>query len=216
MGGRGSSSGGGGGGGASGGLNPADIVSTTSLLSASGKRSEIDSVMNAVKSVYDDYGVDLTDIQIATLKGKGMTTLAYYDAQGNLAVNKNFFDSQRMDKAYDMSVESKYHPSRGNKSGLEAVAAHELGHKLTDEAAKKMGLEGWNIDKASNTIVKDARKKLGYKTTADVRSKISGYGSTSNAEAVAEAFADVYCNGKKASKASKAIVDSMNSYLGKK
>ena len=35
------------------------------------------------------------------------------------------------------------------------------------------------------------------------------------AEALAEAFADVYCNGSKASKESKAIVDVMNSYLKK-
>ncbi len=213
FGGRGSSSGGGTGGGASGGLDPSDIVSTTSLLSASGKRSEIDSVMSAVKNVFDDYGIDLSDIQIATLKGKGLTTMAYYDAGGNLAVNKNFFDSKKMDKAYDRCVESGFHPSRGNKSGLEAVASHELGHRLTEEVGRKMGLGDWQLDKASNSIVKDAKKKLGLKTTSDVRKKVSGYAKESNAEAVAEAFADVYCNGKKASKASQAIVDSLKKYL---
>ena len=78
-----------------------------------------------------------------------------------------------------------------------------------------MGLGDWQLDKASNVIVKEAKKKLKAKTTAEVRSKVSGYGATSNAEALAEAFADVYCNGKKASKASQAIVDSMNRYLKK-
>lgn len=44
-------------------------------------------------------------------------------------------------------------------------------------------------------------------------SKISGYATHSNAEAVAEAIADVYCNGKKAKSESKAIVNVMNKYL---
>lgn len=216
FGGRGAGSGGGGGGGASGGLNSNDIVSTTSLLSASGKQTEINQVMSAVKNVFDDYGIDLTDIQIATLKGKGLTTMAYYDQAGNLAVNKNFFDSKAMDTAVDECVASGYHPPRGNKSGLEAVASHELGHRLTEEVGRKMGLGSWQLDQASNTIIKDAKKKLKAKTTADVRAKVSGYAKESNAEAVAEAFSDVYCNGKKASRESKAIVEVVNGYLGKK
>jgi hypothetical protein len=44
-------------------------------------------------------------------------------------------------------------------------------------------------------------------------SKISGYATESNAEAIAEAFADWKCNGKKARTESKAIVNVVDSYL---
>ena len=59
-------------------------------------------------------------------------------------------------------------------------------------------------------------KPVGRSTTKQMRSKISGYGRKNNAEAIAEAFCDVYCNGSKATKESKAIVDSLNSILKKK
>ena len=180
FGGRGSSSGGGGGGGTTGGN--IKVLSTDSLLSASGKTNEINSVMGAVKKVSDDYGVDLSDLRIAKLDKKDQGVMAYYDASGNLAVNENYFNSKAMNSAYDNSVKSGYHPSRGNKSGLEAVASHELGHALTEEAGRKLGYGDWKLDKVSNDIVKTAKKNLGYKSTSDVRNKISGYGKTSNAE----------------------------------
>lgn len=208
FGGRGSSSGGIGGGG----LNPKDIASTASLLSAEGKTREINETMNAVKKISDDYGLNLNDIQIATLKGRGASTMAYYDAQGNLAVNKAYFDSKTMNTAYDRCVKDGFHPSRGNKSALEAVASHELGHRLTEEIGRKMGLGDWQLDKASNRVMKEAAKKLGTKV-GSVSKGVSKYGQKNHAEALAEAFADVYCNGKKASKESRAIVDIMNGYL---
>ena len=212
FGGRGSSSGGGGGGNTGGNIN---VLDTTSLLSASGKNSEINSVMSAVKKVSDDYGVDMSDLRIAKLDKKDQGVMAYYDASGNLAVNETYFNSKAMNSAYDGSVKSGYHPSRGNKSGLEAVASHELGHALTEEAGRKLGYGDWQLDKVSNDIVKTAKKNLGFKSTSDVRKKISGYGQKSNAEAVAEAFADVYCNGKKASNASQAVVNALNGILGR-
>lgn len=211
FGGRGSSSGGGGGG-ATGGLNPKDIVSTASLLSAEGKTREINQTMNAVKKVADDYGINLNDIQIATLTGRGASTMAYYDTSGNLAVNKAYFDTKKMNDAYDRCVDQKFHPSRGKYSGLEAVASHELGHRLTEEIGRKMGLGDWQLDKASSKVMKEAAKQLGTKV-GSVSKGISKYGQKNHAEALAEAFADVYCNGKKASKESRAVVDIMNGYL---
>ena len=194
----------------------AQPISTESLLSASGKRQEIMQVMDAVKRVSDEYGQTLEDIQIATMGKGGERVMAYYDSGGNLAVNKNYFDSKKMDKAYDECVKMGFHPPRGKKSGLEATAAHELGHKLTDAYAQKMGMGSWQLDKASNQIIKEAKKKLGYKKMSDVSKRISGYGSSSNAEAIAEAFSDVYCNGKRAKKESKAIVSVLDSALKKK
>lgn len=89
FGGRGSSSSGG----ATGGVGAGTVVSTESLLSASGKRKEIAQTMQAVKNVADRYGVDLSDIQLATMKGS--PAMAYYDSRGNLAVNKSYFDSKK-------------------------------------------------------------------------------------------------------------------------
>ena len=217
-GGRGSSSSGGGRFGRGGGVNPANIVSTSSLISArnEGYRNEVDQVLTVAKDIQDQYGVNL-DYDIATLKGKdAQGTLGYYDGS-NLAINKNFLNADKMNKTYDASVESGFHPSRGNKSGLEAVTSHEMGHKLTDEIGKKMGLKGWQLEELSDRVLKQATTKAGYKKNAtyQLASKISGYAKSNKAEALAEAFADVYCNGSKAKKESKAIVYVMNSYFKK-
>ena len=89
-----------------------------------------------------------------------------------------------------------------------------MGHALTDEIAKKKGYGNWQLDRASADIVKQASKNAGYgSATRKFISKISCYASTSNAEALAEASADVYCNGKKAKKGSTAIVDIMSSFF---
>ena len=143
--------------------------------------------------------------------------MAYYDSDGNLAFNKDYFDVNKMNSAYDHCVETGFHPSRGNKTGIEATMSHELGHRLTDEIAKNQGLKGWQIDKVSNDIVRQASRNAGYgNATRKFISQISGYAKKGgNAEAVAEAFADVYCNGSKAKGESKAIVDILNSYLKK-
>ena len=200
-----------------GGVNPLNIVSTTSLVSErEGFRTEVDQTLTVARDVYQEYGIS-TDLEVATLKGKdAYGTMAYYDSNGNLAVNKNYFDAKTMNSAYDKCVESGFHPSRGNKSGMEAVVSHELGHRLTDEVAKRQGLKGYQLDKVADDIVKEASKKAGYgNAVVKFSGKISGYAKQSNAEAVAEAFADVYCNGKKARKESHAIVDVLNSYLKK-
>ena len=212
MGGRGASSGGFGGGGISGN----DIVSTTSLISARERyESEVDRTLSVLRDVEKQYGVDVSDVQLATLKGRGVSALAYYDNGGNLAVNKSFFNNEKMDKAMDRSIASGFHPPRGNKSGIEAVAAHEMGHRLTEEAGVRAGLGAWQLDKVSSRIIRDARKESGAKTVSALRKKISGYATSNNAEAVAEAFADVYCNGKKASKASQSVVNALNKYFNK-
>lgn len=217
-GGRGSSSSSGGRFGRGGGLNPANIVGTSSLISArnEGYRDEVDEVLSVARDIQDQYGVNL-NYDIATLKGAdAQGTLGYYDGS-NLAINKNYLNVDKMNKTYDASVESGYHPSRGNKSGLEAVTSHEMGHKLTDEIGKKMGLGSWQLEQVSDRVLKEATTKAGYKKNAtyQLASKISGYAKSSKAEALAEAFADVYCNGSKASKESKAVVDVMNSYFKK-
>lgn len=213
MGGRGASSSGGG----TGGISSGNIISTTSLISARERQQkEVDLTLSVLRDVQDRYGVNINDAQIATLDKKGASVIGYYDMSGNLAFNQNYFDAAKLDKAYDGCTSSGFHPSRGNKSGIEAVAAHEMGHRLTEEVGVKTGRGSWQLDAASNDIVKTAAKNAGYKSVKDFRAKISGYAKKNNAEAVAEAFSDVYCNGSKASRESQAVVNALNSYFGGK
>lgn len=216
MGGRGASGGGRAGGG--GGLNPGDIVSTASFMSERGALNySADDALQVFKDVQEQYGYVVQDIEIAELQGKGMSVLAYYDGS-NVAFNRSYLQGEAMTKAYDSCVTSGFHPSRGNKTALQAVAAHELGHGLTDAVGEKMGLpalgpKGRRIDAAATAIVNEARKSTGHRGVVQMARKISTYATHSNTEAIAEAFADVYCNGKKARKESTAIVNVMNKYL---
>ena len=212
MGGRGSGSGSGGG--ATGGLNPGDIVSVSSLISDRERhQEEVDDTLTVLRDVHEKYGVDVEDAQIAVLKGKGLTTMAYYDSAGNLAINQTYFNNERMTSAYDMCVESGFHPGRGSKSGMEAVVAHEMGHRLTDAAGERAGKGTWQLDSTARDIVYNASRAAGYKNMNTFTAKISGYAKQNYAEAVAEAFADVYCNGSRASRESRAIVTELNKYF---
>lgn len=193
-------------------LNPANIVDTQDLVTQRGaKETEVDQVLTAAKAMVDEYGQYgvAKDLQTADIKGKdGSMVMAYYDGS-NVAVNNHFFDSKNMDAAYDASGD--WHPSRGNKSAMEAVVAHEYGHAITDLAAKKMG--GISLDAAATRIVSEARKTTKDRGVVQMARKISRYATSSNAEAVAEAVADVYCNGKNAKAQSRAIVDVLNGYV---
>lgn len=213
MGGRGSSGRSGGRGGDAG-LNAGDIVSTESFMSARGRMdNSADSALQAFKDVQEQYGYVVEDIELATLKGKGQSVLAYYDG-ANIAFNESYLKGGKMDTAYDACVKDGFHPSRGNKTAVQAVAAHELGHGLTDAVAVKMGITGARkIDTAATRIVNEARKSTKHRGVVQMASKISKYATYSNAEAIAEAFADVYCNGKKARSESRAIMSVVDKYL---
>ena len=210
MGGRGASSGRQGGGG---GLDPNDIISTRSLVSERENNAElVDEVLGVFRNVSDEYGYTVGDIEVAKLKPKA-NAIAYYDG-ANIAVNERFFNKAGLEKAYKDCVDSGFHPKKGKKTAMEAVISHEVGHALTDSVADKMGIKGLNkTDAAATRIVKEARKQTKHRGVVQMASKISGYATYSNAEAIAEAFSDVYCNGGKARSESKAIVNVMNSYL---
>ena len=146
-------------------------------------------------------------------KGGKRGVLAYYDGEG-VAINNEYLNSKTMNKAYQKCVESGFHPSSGSKTGMEAVVSHELGHALTDVVGSKMGITGINrTNESATAIVNEARKQTKHRGVVQMASKISGYATHSNAEAVAEAMSDVYCNGKKARAESRAIVDVINKYL---
>ena len=200
---------GGGGGGGAGAAATRDLVSERE-----GFQREVDEVLGVSRAVADMYGNDavINQFQVATMKGSEKNSvIGYYDGGNNIAINENYFNSSKLNDAYDQCVKSGFHPSRGNKTGLEAVTAHEYGHALTAYAAKKMG--AGSLVAAAAKIVKESKGAAGHKNVYDLASKISGYAKHSYAETIAEAFSDVFCNGSKAKKESRAVVDTMNKYI---
>lgn len=175
----------------------------------------VDAINEGVAKIQNDFpGVmnDVNFVNAATLNGiDKVTTLGFYSrADKSVSLNTNFTDIDKMNKVYDRSTQSGFHPSRGNLSGTEAVAIHEMGHALTGHLAEKAGKD---FDSISKEIVKNAYKATGGKSgTKSWAKKISGYASTNNAECIAEAVADWYCNGSKAHSHSKAIMAELKKY----
>jgi hypothetical protein len=162
-------------------LTDSDILKSQSMISVSGKyNKQAQEVISVARDLYDEYGEigEIKDLRVVTLSEKRQSVLGFWDGSDNISININMF-SGTLDKAYDKSAASGHNISRGNKSAVQAVTAHEMGHK---------------------GVVKMA-------------GKISKYATASNAEALAEAFCDVYCNGNSAKRESKAIVKTMNKYL---
>lgn len=197
------------GGGDSGGSESVGNYTPSSLISErESKPKEVDEVLSAMRQSTSEWGVSVDDVQIAKFD-KPSSVLGFFGSDGNLAINSAFFDSNKMNKAYDADVKRGFHPSRGDKSALEAVTAHELGHSVNSKIAGGFG----NLDKVAGKIVKEAGTSLGYTKFKEFAGKISGYAKKNNAECVAEAFADVYCNGSKATKESQAVVNAMRKYI---
>jgi len=193
-------------------VNPSNIVEEKDMIVERGNNEAmVDAVLTVSRDMLNDYpNAPLEQLFIATLKGDdAYSTLGYYDG-ANIAINRNYFN-EKMENAYIECVKQGFHPSNGNKTGLQAVAAHEFGHAVTDAVGRKMGIV--NIQDAATSIVNEARKATKHKGVVQMASKISKYATANNAEAVAEAICDVYCNGKKAKAESHAIVDVCKKYL---
>ena len=200
-------------GGGTGGVKPGDILGTSNLLIDT-KLDEVTrlQVSRTLKDFQDEYGLEYANTRIARLKSSS-DALAYYDGAG-IAINSSYLNSERMNNAMKQCAESGFHPPMGNKTGMEAVVAHELGHALTDMVGVKMGnRQFFDIDKTATAIVNEARKQTKHRGVVQMASKISGYATHSNAEAIAEAISDCYCNGKKAKSESKAIKSVIDKYL---
>lgn len=190
---------------------PANIKEEKSLISArETKPKEVDEVLTTLKTMTDQYGVSVDDVNIAVMGAGSRNVLGYFSSEGNLGINQAFFNEEKMSKSYDDCVKQGFHPGRGNKSALEAVAAHEYGHSIAHKIA---GGWGGKYDNLCNKITQEAGKTLGYKKFNDFAGKISGYATDSSSECIAEAFADVYCNGSRATKESQALVNTVKKYL---
>lgn len=209
MGGRGSGSGLGASIGGGGGDN-VTIISATDLVSERERnQSEVDEVLSVLRDVMEDYGYVVDETIVAKLSPKDGSTMAFY-ANDQVAINNKYFNAKKMESAYDDCIKQGYHPPKGNKTGMEATTAHELGHALTDMASKKAGFA--DLDAMARQIVGEAFKAKTSAQAKKMAGKISGYAEKSDAECVAEAYSDVYCNGENARTESKKIVDVLNKY----
>ena len=176
----------------------------------------VDSINSSVRDMEDDFpGLMNTvrSVNATEMGGKDRTnTLGVYsETDKSVGLNTNYTNIDKMNKIYDAAVKSGFHPSRGNKNGVEAVTYHEMGHALTDHAGKKMGAR--DLDDAAKKVVDNAYKaSKGKGGTKAWAGKISGYAQKNNAECIAEAIADCYCNGKKAAKQSQAILAELKKY----
>jgi len=209
MGGRGSGSGGGGLLGKQG--NVGKVSNIRDMISERGSRQiETDDVLSVARRMNGLYGESgqINQFQIANMSGGAM---AYYDTNGNIAMNDSYMNTAAMNAAYDSGAKSGFHPSRGNKSGVEATASHEYGHALADKVSQKLGYK--DIESGSRSIVERARKKTGQRKNMDFAKRISGYAQYNFAECVAEAVSDWYCNGSRAKKESRAVMAVINHEL---
>lgn len=176
----------------------------------------VDDINSGVAAIENDFpGLmrNVETVNAATLGGADkQNTLGFYSsANKSISINDNYTNVEKMNRVYDQAVKDGYHPSRGNKSGVEAVSIHETGHALTDYVAPRMGER--TLEGASKKIVNDAYKaSKGRGGTKAWAGKISRYAQESYAECVAEAVADHYCNGSKASSQSKAIMNELFKY----
>lgn len=202
FGGRGASSGGGAGpfGGGMEGENTTTTVKSSHPLTdeiSKGGGGFANEIMDTRDKFEREYGSAVKNIKlhVGTFSKPGV--LGAY-GQDTLVMNQKYVKNANLTKAMQEGAKTGFHPGIGNKTGAEAVAAHEIGHRLGEVAAKKAGI-------SEREIVARAAKAVNIKTE-NMAGHISKYARSNYAETIAEASADVFCNGKKASKASQAIM----------
>lgn len=196
-------------------LGAGDILDTRELVTTRAEHiEETDEMLSTARDLRDKYGDDaiVEELQLATLSPSAQSVMAYCDSGGIVAFNETYFDKKKLTAAYDDCVKTGFHPSRGNKTAVQAVAAHELGHHINNKLAARLGK---NSDALATEICNEARKQTKHRGVVQMESKISRYATSDNKEAIAEAMSDVYCNGRKAKKESIAIVNVIDSYYKK-
>ena len=161
-------------------------------------------IMNTRDAFEAEYGSAVKDMNLRVATFSDNSALGAYGGD-TLYMAEKYVKNKNLTSAMKSAEGSGFHPSIGKKTGAEAVAAHEIGHRLGEVAAKRAGI-------SEKDIVARAAKKAGIKTE-NMAGHISKYARSNYGETIAEASADVYCNGKKASKASKAIMNEIKTIL---
>lgn len=181
-----------------------DIISSRET-----KREIVDQTLSTLKDVADGYSIITDDAFLFEITNKRYAGVLGISNGDSIGVNTAYFNDG-MDKAMKESAKDGFHPKLGNKTGIQAVVAHEMGHVINQQIANKLGL---SMNDTATKIVNEAKKNINEKGVVIMARKISQYATSSNAEAIAEAVSDVYCNGNKASKSSTAIVKVLKDYL---
>lgn len=160
-------------------------------------------IMNSRDAMEREYGnvISRANLEVADLGGDVLGASDGY----TVYMSRKYAANNNMTQAMKDAEKAGFHPKLGGKTGAEAVTAHELGHYLSRQATQKSKL-------SEREIVERAAKKVGIKTNY-MASKISKYARYNYSETIAEASADVYCNGRRASKASRAIMAEIKSIL---
>lgn len=161
-------------------------------------------IMNTRDAFEREYGATVKGMNLSVATFSDPSTLGAYGGN-TLFMNEKYVKNANLTQAMQAAEKSGFHPGIGNKTGAEAVASHEISHRLGEVAAQRAGI-------SEQDIVARAAAKLGIKTE-NVAGHISKYARSNYSETIAEAGADVFCNGSKASKASIAIVNELKSIL---
>lgn len=185
--------------------NPQNAKYLTDQIGRAGGTQFADEIMSTRDDLENTYGEGVKNVTLMTADMKEGTLGCYMPATNTVYMNNKYVNNPELTAAMQKAAKSGFHPSIGTYTGAEAVAAHELGHGMADYIEKKKGVN-------AKTIVSGAAKTLGIKPE-NMAGFISGYARTNYHETIAEACADVYCNGSKATKQSKAIMAEVQSYM---
>lgn len=160
-------------------------------------------IQNARDELEREYGKLVSNAKLS-LADLGDGVLGMSDGT-TVYLSADYASNSNMTKAMKDAELSGFHPKLGNRTGAEAVTAHELGHHIARQIESRTGV-------SQEEIVARAGKKLGLRKES-VAVNISEYARTNYHETIAESFADVYSNGKNASRASKAVIREVKALL---
>ena len=160
-------------------------------------------IQNARDAMEREYGsiVSRANLAIAEMSAGALGMSVGY----TVYMSDKYVKNNNMTQAMKKKKKTGFHPKIGKKTGAEVVTAHEMGHFLAQQAMNKAKL-------TERQIVERASKKIGVKVN-NMASQISEYARYNYAETIAEASADVFANGRRASKASRAIMSEIKSIL---
>lgn len=195
------------------------IKNETDVWSERHKKSQeaaADQILGATRDMNDEYGV-MDNVETVTVADVDkQNVIAFYSNSDNkMVMNRKFTDIPTIEASYENCVKNGFHPPVGKRTAIEAVTAHELGHAIADKINEARRKGGYSTSEANSEIVINAFRAA-YPSKGNslieltkARKSISGYALTNYHETVAEAVADVYCNGGRARKFSKAVVQEL-------
>ena len=171
---------------------------------STGGGSFANEIMNTRDAMEAEYGPAVKNMNLHLATFSNRNAMGAYGGD-TLYMAEKFVKNRNLTEAMQEGAKSGFHPRLGGKTGAEAVASHEIGHRLGEVAANKAGI-------TQRDIVDRAAKKVRIKTE-DMAGHISGYARSNYAETIAEASCDVFCNGRNASRVSKAIMNEVKAIL---